>query len=140
MSNYNSNLSNKSYFRSIIPKDLQKNFGGRDEFRLSLRYVISGDTKILCLKLKEITDKLFTEIREGMEYLSLDDIKEILRIEVRKQIKHTQHYYLGTNVFDAEDTIKSLENVSSRETKMKEELSGENIKKYEKAHSFFSVR
>jgi len=78
MSNYNSNLSNKPYFRSIIPKDLRKNFGGRDEFRLSLRYVINGDTQILCLKLKEITDKLFTEIREGMKTLSLDDIKEYL--------------------------------------------------------------
>ena len=62
MSNYNSNLSNKPYFRSIIPKDLRKNFGGRDEFRLSLRYVINGDTKILFLKLKEITEKLFTEM------------------------------------------------------------------------------
>jgi len=132
MSNYNSNLSNKSYFRSIIPKDLRKTFGGKDEFRLSLRYVINGDTKILCLRLKEITDKLFTEIRKGMKSLSLEDIKEILRIEVRKQIKHTQHYYLGTNVFDEEQTIQSLELVASRETKMKEELSGENIKNYEK--------
>ena len=132
MSNYNSNLSNKPYFRSIIPKDLRKNFGGKDEFRLSLRYVINGDTQILCLKLKEITDKLFTEIREGMKTLSLDDIKEILRIEVRKQIKHTQHYYLGTNVFDEEQTIQSLEIVSSRETKLKEDLYGENIKEYEK--------
>jgi len=131
MSNYNSNLLNKSYFRSIIPKDLRGNFGGRDEFRLSLRYVINGDTQILCLKLKEITDKLFTEIRKGMKTLSLEDIKEILRIEVRKQIKHTQHFYLGTNVFDEEQTIQSLEIVSSRETKMKEELYGENIKEYE---------
>ena len=132
MSNYNSNLSNKPYFRSIIPKDLRKNFGGRGEFRLSLKYVINGDTKILCLKLKEITDKLFTEIREGMKTLSLDDIKEILRIEVKKQIKHTQHYYLGTNVFDEEQTIQSLEIVSIRETKLKEDLSGKNIKEYEK--------
>ena len=132
MSNYNSNLSNKSYFRSIIPKDLRGNFEGKDEFRLSLRYVINGDTKILCLKLKQITDKVFDEIRKGMKTLSLEDIKEILRIDVRKQIKHTQHYYLGTSVFDEEDTIKSLENVSSRETKMQQEISGENIKDYEK--------
>ncbi len=67
MSNYDSNLLNKSYFRSIIPKDLRRNFEGKDEFRSSLRYVINGDTKILCLKLKEITDKLFTEIRSGMK-------------------------------------------------------------------------
>lgn len=132
MSNYITKLSNTSYFRSIIPKDLLTYFTGITEFRLSLNCVRKDDTQILCLKLKQITDLLFTEIREGMKTLSLDDIKEILRIEVRKQIKHTQHYYLGTNVFDEEDTIKSLENVSSRETKMKEELSGENIKEYEK--------
>ena len=39
MSNYNSKLSNKSYNRSNIPKDLWNNFEGKDEFRLSLRYV-----------------------------------------------------------------------------------------------------
>jgi len=136
MSKYISNLSNKSYkysyFRVFIPTDLQTRFGGKDDFRLSLRYVRKEDTQILCLKLKQITDLLFTEIRKGMKSLSLDDIKEILRIEVRKQIKHTQHYYLGTNVFDEEQTIQSLEIVSSRETKMKEELYGENIKEYEK--------
>ena len=136
MSKYISNLSNKSYkysyFRVFIPTDLQTRFGGKDDFRLSLRYVRKEDTQILCLKLKQITDLLFTEIRKGMKTLSLEDIKEILRIEVRKQIKHTQHYYLGTNVFDEEDTIKSLENVSSRETKMQQEISGENIKDYEK--------
>jgi hypothetical protein len=64
--------------------------------------------------------------------LTIDDIKEILRIEVRKQIKHTQHFYLGTNEFDEDKTKQSLELVSTRETKMKEELSGENIKEYEK--------
>jgi len=120
------------FFRCIIPKDLQRNFGGIRDFRLSLSYVRNEDTQILCLKLKKITDKLFTEITNGMKNLSLADIKEILRIEVRKQIKHTQHYYLGTNVFDEEQTIQSLEIVSSRETKMKEELYGENIKEYEK--------
>ena len=114
MSNYNSNLSNKPYFRSIIPKDLQGNFDGITDFRLLLGCVRNEDTQILCLKLKKITDKLFTEITNGMKNLSLDDIKEILRIEVRKQIKHTQHYYLGTNVFDEEQTIQSLEIVSSR--------------------------
>ena len=136
MSKYISNLSNKSYkysyFRVFIPTDLQTRFGGKDDFRLSLRYVRKEDTQILCLKLKQITDLLFTEIRKGMKSLSLDDIKEILRIEVRKQIKHTQHYYLGTNVFDEEQTIQSLEIVSTRETKLKEDLSGENIKEYEK--------
>ena len=136
MSKYISNLSNKSYkysyYRNFIPKDLQIRFGGKGDFRLSLRYVRKEDTQILCLKLKQITDLLFTEIRNGMKSLSLDDIKEILRIEVRKQIKHTQHFYLGTNDFDKEQTKQSLDVVSTRETKMKEDLSGKNIKEYEK--------
>jgi len=109
MSNYITKLSNTSYFRSIIPKDLQGNFEGITEFRLSLNYVRKEDTQILCLKLKQITESVFVEIRNGMKNLSLDDIKNILRIEVRKQIKHTQHIYLGTNVFDEEETIRSLD-------------------------------
>ena len=67
-----------------------------------------------------------------MKTLSLEDIKNILRIEVRKQISHSNHYYLGTNEFDEEETIRSLEDVSTRETKFKESLSGKNIKNYEK--------
>jgi integrase len=136
MSKYISNLSKKSYkcsyYRNFIPKDLQIRFGGKGDFRLSLRYVRKEDTQILCLKLKQITDLLFTDIRNGMKSLSLDDIKEILRIEVRKQIKHSQHFYLRTNVFDEEHTKQGLELVSTREKKMKEDLSGKNIKGYEK--------
>ena len=136
MSNYISNLSNKSYnysyFRIFVPTDLQIRFEDKHDFRLSLRYVRKEDTQILCLKLKQITELLFTDVRNGMKSLSLDDIKEILRIEVRKQIKHTQHFYLRTNIYDEEQTIQSLELVSTRETKMKEDLSGKNIKGYEK--------
>ena len=116
MQNYISNLSNNSYkytyFRSFIPKDLLTYFTGTTEFRLSLNYVRKEDTQILCLKLKQITESVLVEIRNGMKNLSLDDIMNILRIEVRKQIKHTQHYYLGTNVFDEEETIRSLDNIS----------------------------
>ena len=133
MSNYISKLSNTSYFRCIIPKDLQGNFGGRTEFRLSLGYSCSkDDLRIICLKLKQLTQNIFVDVRNGMKTLSLDDIKNILRIEVRKQISHSNHYYLGTNEFDEEETIRSLEDVSTRETKFKESLSGKNIKNYEK--------
>ena len=62
MQNYISNLSNKSYFRSIIPKDLLTYFTGITEFRLSLNYVSNEDTQILCLKLKQITDKVLLKL------------------------------------------------------------------------------
>ena len=89
MKSFLSKQSSKSflypYFRSIIPKDLVSNLGGATDFRLSLNYVRKEDRQILCLELKHITDEIFTEIREGMKTLSLEDIKDILRIEVRKQ-------------------------------------------------------
>ena len=120
------------FFRCIIPKDLQGNFDGITDFRLSLSCVRNEDTQILCLKLKQITEKVFDEIRSGMKNLSLDDIKEILRIEVRKQIKYTQHYAFGTNVFDNVKKSQSMQNVATQETRLQQELSGENIKEYEK--------
>ena len=120
------------FFRCIIPKDLQGNFDGITDFRLSLGCVRNEDTQILCLKLKQITESVFVEIRSGMKNLSLDDIKEILRIEVRKQIKYTQHYAFGTNVFDNVKKSQSMQNVASQETRLQQDLSGENIKEYEK--------
>ena len=78
MQNYISNLSNKSYkypyFRSVIPKDLLTYFDGITQFRLSLNYVRKEDTKILCLNLKQITDKVFDDIRKGMKH----HIQEVL--------------------------------------------------------------
>ena len=126
------NKTNTSYFfRSSIPLDLRHLFDGRKMFRISLRCGNKVISKKICLYLYQETQILYEQIRMGKS-LTIDDIKEILRIEVRKQIKHTQHFYLGTNEFDEDKTKQSLELVSTRETKMKEELSGENIKEYEK--------
>ena len=91
MRSYLTRKSNKPYqypyFRSVVPKDLISQFGGITDFRLSLSCVRYEARQILCLELKHITDEIFTEIREGMKTLSLEDIKDILRIEVRKQIR-----------------------------------------------------
>jgi len=129
LSKNNSNTS--FFFRSYIPKDLLHLYDGRKMFRISLRCGNKVISKKLCLYLFKQTEILYDQIRMGKS-LSIDDIKEILRIEVRKQIKHTQHFYLRTNVFDEEQTKQSLELVSTRETKMKEDLSRKNIKGYEK--------
>ena len=126
------NKSNTSYFfGSYIPLDLLHLYDGRKMFRISLRCGNKVISKKICLYLYQETQILYEQIRMGKS-LTINDIKEILRIEVRKQIKHTQHFYLGTNVFDKEQTKQSLDVVSTRETKMKEDLSGENIKEYEK--------
>ena len=126
------NKTNTSYFfGSSIPLDLRHLYDGRKMFRISLRCGNKVISKKICLYLFQETEILYDQIRMGKS-LTIGDIKEILRIEVRKQIKHTQHFYLGTNVFDKEQTKQSLDVVSTREIKMKEDLSGENIKEYEK--------
>jgi integrase len=128
---YKNKTNTSYYFGSYIPLDLLHLFGGRIKFLLSLKCGNKVISKKICLYLFQQTEIIYDQIRMGKS-LSIDDIKEILRIEVRKQIKHTQHFYLGTNVFDEEQTTQSLEVVSTREKKMKEDLSGKNIKGYEK--------
>ena len=85
-------------------------------FRISLRCGNKVISKKICLYLSQQTETIYNQIRM-CKSLTINDIKEILRIEVRKQIKHTQHFYLGTNVFDKEQTKQSLDVVSTRETK-----------------------
>ena len=40
-----------------------------------------------------------------MKEITLEDIKNILRIEVRKSLLHIHHYEYGTNVYDEETRI-----------------------------------
>ena len=73
-------------FRHKIPSDLVSHFGGRRQFQISLNNVSSRETLLVSLTLRNLVQELFSEIRSGMRDLSLEDIKEILRIEVRKSI------------------------------------------------------
>ena len=126
------NKTNTSYyFLSYIPLHLRHLYDGRIKFRISIKCGNKVISKKICMYLKQKTQILYDQIIMGKS-LTIDDIKEILRIEVRKQIKYSQHYYLGTNVFDKEETKQSLEVISAIETKMKEDLSGETIKGFEK--------
>ena len=47
-----------------------------------------------------------------MKELTLDDIKEILRIEIRKHILHAHHVNLGTNKFSETRKQMSLDSVN----------------------------
>ena len=50
-----------------------------------------------------------------MKKLDIEDIKEILRIEIRKQILHAHHVDLGTNKWDESKKMMSLDSVKQRE-------------------------
>ena len=48
----------------------------------------------------------------------LEDVKNILRIEVRKSLLHIHHYELGTNVFSKDKLNKSMLRVNKEEEKL----------------------
>ena len=118
-------------FRYYIPKDLNHLYQGREEFRISLKNVTCSDALRVSLILRKRTDEIFSEIREGMKSLTIEDIKEILRIEVRKQIEHSKHVFLGTNKHNEISKLESLKSVSTKEMNLRKNLA-DNLKDYEK--------
>ena len=110
------------HFRGFIPKDLIDHFDGKREFQIYLKNVSNIRSLIISLVLKHILQKLFDNIRTGMKSLGLEEIKEILRVEVKKSILHAHHVHLGTNEFNSLEVEKSLDSVSSREQKFKEDI------------------
>ena len=62
------------------------------------------------------------EIRQGMKSIEIDDIKEILRIEIRKQILHAHHVDLGTNKWSDTGVEKSLETAEKKDSNLREIL------------------
>ena len=70
-------------FRHKIPTDLVSYFGGKRQFQISLNNVSTRETLLVSQSLKILVQELFSDIRSGMEDLTLEDIKEILRKFVR---------------------------------------------------------
>ena len=102
-------------FRCIVPKDLISVLG-QNEFRVSLGNSLYSHSKIISTNLYNLCQFIFREVREGyMKDITLEDVKNILRIEVRKSLLHIHHYQYGTNVF-SKDKLKD-----SITTSMKEE-------------------
>jgi len=118
------------HFRGCVPQDLISIFGGRKQFQISLKNVRNGETLLVSTSLITLTEQLFDDIRKGMKTLSLEDIKEILKVEVRKSILHSHRVRLGTNKYDPQKIEDSLVSVSSREKKMKQKLK-DDLKTYE---------
>ena len=96
-------------FRYNVPKDLVAYFDGRTRFQISLKDVSTRETLLVSITLKNLLQELFQDIRLGMKELSLDDIKEILRTEVRKSIlQHIPFYRNNYNVLIHENYFLSI--------------------------------
>ena len=90
-----SSKSNRSHLlRTTIPKDLVETFGGRTRFHISLKDVRNKDIHFVSIFFKSFTKELFNDIRMGMRKLSVDDVREILKVEVRKSILHSHQVNL----------------------------------------------
>ena len=119
---YTPNSGNSYYFRSRIPKDLSHHFGGLSEFRLSLKCAIKSHAQRITKSLGKIVSEIYEDIRQGMKSLEIEDIKEILRIEIRKQILHAHRVYEGTDRWNEEGIERSLDSISKKEMNLKQML------------------
>ena len=119
---YSPSSGNSYYFRSWIPKDLRSTFGGLKEFRISLKCGIRSRSNKICRRLNKIVSEIYDQVRTGMKKLDIEDIKEILRIEIRKQILHAHHVDLGTNKWDESKKMMSLDSVKQRELLFRDTL------------------
>ena len=77
---------------------------------------------MVSLSLKNLVQDLFSDIRNGMKDLTLEDIKEILRIEVRKSILYSHQVNEETNKHSGRGVLKGLEYVLDLEKKLQQRV------------------
>ena len=119
------------HFRSKIPIDLIQHFNSRKQFQISLNNVSNNESILLSLKLKSIVQQLYSDIRSGMKNLTLEDIKEILRIEVRKSILYSHQVTEESNKHSERGVHKSIGHVLDLETNLKQKIDS-NLGQYRK--------
>ena len=67
----------------------------------------------------------------GMKSLTLEEIKEILRVEIRKQILWAHHVNEGTSEHDIHNRMNSLSSVSDQEHSLMKKIANDE-KSYDK--------
>ena len=85
--------SDYSYlFVSYIPKDLQNYFKGKTKFRVSLKSGIYIESRRLSQSLQIVMQRIYEEIRSMKSDLTLDDVKDILRKEIKRSQTHSNYF------------------------------------------------
>ena len=75
------------------------------------------------MRLYGIVQRLYEEVRSGeMKELTVPEIKEILRVEVRKSILHVHHVEEGTNLFVESKILQSVTKISEQEEQFNQRL------------------
>ena len=65
---------------------------------------------------------IYEDIRSGMKNHGIEEIKEILRIEIRKQILHAHRVYEGTDRWTDEGLQRSIDSINQKETNLKDAI------------------
>ena len=119
------------FFSCCIPKDLRNHFKNRSKFYLSINSATNKQARLICQNLNRITTELFADIRMGMKSLTVEEIKEILRVEIRKQILWAHHVNEGTSEHDIHNRMNSLSSVSDQEQSLMKKIANDE-KSYDK--------
>ena len=85
------NNASSYHFVSIILKDLHIHFGNRKSFTLSLRTGIYRDARSISHKLYAICQIIYKKIRMEELELDIEGIKNILKVEVTRSVRHSEH-------------------------------------------------
>ena len=85
------NNASSYHFVSIILKDLHIHFGNRKSFTLSLRTGIYRDARSISHKLYAICQIIYQKIRMEELELDIEGIKNILKVEVTRSVRHSEH-------------------------------------------------
>ena len=110
------------FFRCIIPKDL-RSILGKSQIRISLKNSDYCNSKIIAKSLYIVSKNLFDELRlDPMKNITIEDVKDILRIEVRKSLLHIHHYQYGTNVFSKDKLSESISKTIKEEERLRDRL------------------
>ncbi len=109
-------VKSSSYqFRSIIPKDLRNYFKEKHSFRVSVRTGIYRDARSKSLQLYALTHLIYDQIREGKMDLDIEGIKKILRVEIERSVKHSQHFKFDVGTTDVKRYESLLKNAIQKE-------------------------
>ena len=119
----NSRHTSSYHFRSIIPKDLRDYFEGRSSFTISLRTGIYRDAKSISQNLYFITQSLYYQIRMQSVELDIEGTKKILKVEIERSVKHSQHIKLESDLSDIKRYETLLNNAIDKKNYDKEDQS-----------------
>ena len=111
------------FFRIKIPHDLRDFFGGKSQFKISLRNGIKSQSLMCSKVIYSEVQSIFKSIRMGsVSEISLNQIKEILRDKVERTLLHSQHVVTDTNTFIDSEVQKKLKEIEEEKGVLKSQI------------------